>query len=71
MFILECQPGQLNLYIKDDGLGLTPMSTQFPQPHGIGIMRERAYSIGASLKIESQLNQGTTVELAWKSARED
>jgi nitrate/nitrite-specific signal transduction histidine kinase len=64
---LECQPGQLNLCIKDDGLGFEPDS--LPPGHmGIAIMRERANSIGASLKIESQLNQGTTVELNWRSA---
>ncbi len=34
-------------------------------------MRERASSIGASLKIESQVGQGTTVELDWRSARKD
>jgi nitrate/nitrite-specific signal transduction histidine kinase len=37
----------------------------------IAIMRERASSIGASLKIESQIGQGTTVELNWVSARRD
>jgi len=67
---LECQPGQLNLCIKDDGLGFEPDS--LPPGHmGIAIMRERASSIGASLKIESQSGQGTTVELDWRSARKD
>ena len=67
---LECQPGQLNLCIKDDGLGFEPDS--LPPGHmGIAIMRERANSIGASLKIESQSGQGTTVELDWRSARKD
>jgi len=66
---LECQPGLLNLRIKDDGLGFEVDS--IPPGHlGIGIMRERANSIGAILKIESQLGQGTTVELDWRSARE-
>jgi nitrate/nitrite-specific signal transduction histidine kinase len=67
---LECQPGHLNLRIKDDGLGFEVNS--IPPGHmGIGIMQERANSIGAILKIESQLGQGTTVELDWRSARED
>jgi nitrate/nitrite-specific signal transduction histidine kinase len=67
---LECQPGQLNLCIKDDGLGFEPDS--LPPGHmGIAIMRERANSIRASLKIESQPGQGTTVELDWRSARKD
>jgi signal transduction histidine kinase len=67
---LECHPGQLNLLIKDNGLGFDPASIT-PDHMGISIMRERANSIGASLKIESQIGQGTTVELDWRSARED
>jgi signal transduction histidine kinase len=67
---LECQQGHMNLFIKDDGLGFDPVS--IPPDHlGIAIMRERANSIGATLKIESQLNQGTTVELDWVSTRKD
>ena len=67
---LECQPGQMNLTIQDDGLGFEPDS--LPPGHmGIAIMRERASSIGASLMIESQVGRGTTVELDWKSSRKD
>jgi two-component system nitrate/nitrite sensor histidine kinase NarX len=67
---LECQPGQMNLLIKDDGLGFDPDS--IPPDHlGIAIMRERASSIGASLQIESQIGQGTTVELDWRSTRKE
>jgi two-component system nitrate/nitrite sensor histidine kinase NarX len=63
---LECQPGQMKLFIKDDGLGFEPDS--IPADHmGIVIMRERASSVGACLKIESQSGQGTTVNLEWKS----
>jgi signal transduction histidine kinase len=67
---LECQPSHMNLYIKDDGLGFDPDSIT-PDHLGIAIMRERANSVGATLKIESQLNQGTTVELDWVSTRKD
>ncbi len=67
---LECQPGQLYLRIKDDGLGFDPNSIT-PGHLGIAIMRERASSIGASLKIESQVGQDTTIELEWRSARRD
>jgi signal transduction histidine kinase len=67
---LECQSGQMRLLIKDDGLGFEPDS--LPTGHmGIAIMRERANSIGASLKIESQPGLGTTVQLDWRSARKD
>ncbi len=67
---LECQPGQMNLLIKDDGLGFEPGSIS-PEHLGIAIMRERANSIGAGLKIESQSGQGTTIELDWRSAQKD
>jgi signal transduction histidine kinase len=66
---LECQPGQVSLTIQDDGLGFEPDSIQ-PEHMGISIMRERASSIGACLKVESQVGQGTTVRLDWKSVRE-
>jgi len=63
---LGCQAGHMNLCIKDDGLGFDPGA--IPADHmGIAIMRERASSIGACLKIESQPGQGTTVELDWRS----
>jgi signal transduction histidine kinase len=67
---LECQPGRLNMLIKDDGLGFDPTSIT-PDHLGMAIMRERANSIGASLKIESQVGLGTTVELNWSSARKE
>jgi signal transduction histidine kinase len=67
---LDCQPGHVHLRIQDDGLGFD--AGAIPPGHmGVAIMRERAGSIGADLKIESQLSQGTTVELDWRPARED
>jgi nitrate/nitrite-specific signal transduction histidine kinase len=68
--VLECQPGQMNLTIQDDGLGFEPDSVE-PGHMGISFMRERASSIGACLSVESQAGQGTTVELDWRAARED
>jgi nitrate/nitrite-specific signal transduction histidine kinase len=65
---LECQPGHVNLYIQDDGLGFEAGALT-PDHMGMAIMRERADSIGADLKIESQLGQGTTVALDWRSAQ--
>jgi nitrate/nitrite-specific signal transduction histidine kinase len=66
---LECQPGEMNLLIKDDGLGFD-VGAITPNHLGIAIMRERANSIGADLRIESQVGLGTTVELGWKSTME-
>jgi len=67
---LDCQPGLVTQSIRDDGLGFDPGSIA-PDHMGIAIMRERASSIGARLKIESQVGQGTAVELGWPTARED
>jgi nitrate/nitrite-specific signal transduction histidine kinase len=67
---LDCQPGHLHLYIQDDGLGFDAGS--IPPGHlGMAIMRERANSIGASLMIESQPGQGTTVALDWRPAQKE
>ena len=67
---LDCQPGCLNLIIKDDGLGFDLDSVP-PDHLGIVIMRERAASIGASLQIESQIGLGTTIELEWRASRKE
>ncbi len=66
---LECQPGQMSLMIKDDGLGFEP-GLIAPEHLGIAIMRERANSIGATFIIESQVGQGTTIRLDWKASKE-
>lgn len=63
---LECQTDQLSMLIKDDGLGFDPGSIT-AEHLGITIMRERANSIGAGLRIESQVGQGTTIMLDWPS----
>jgi nitrate/nitrite-specific signal transduction histidine kinase len=67
---LACQPGQMDLFIKDDGLGFLPASVT-PDHMGMAIMHERAGSIGADLKIESIVGKGTTIELDWSSARRE
>jgi nitrate/nitrite-specific signal transduction histidine kinase len=63
---LECHTGQLRMLIKDDGLGFDPALIS-AEHLGIAIMRERSNSIGASIEIESQVGQGTTVNLEWRS----
>jgi signal transduction histidine kinase len=57
-------PGQVNLDITDDGCGFDVKD--IPPDHlGVGIMRERAETIGAKLTIESQVEQGTKVTVVW------
>jgi signal transduction histidine kinase len=52
------------LTISDDGRGFAPQSAE-PGRLGLEIMRERVRTIGASLKVESALGGGTTIEATW------
>jgi signal transduction histidine kinase len=54
------------LIIKDDGCGFDGDSIS--QDHlGLGIMQERAGSIGALLHIQSAMGEGTEVRLYWET----
>jgi signal transduction histidine kinase len=54
------------LSIRDDGVGFDPGDSTLNQL-GLGIMRERAESIGAALTIESQPGAGTLITVLWRS----
>jgi nitrate/nitrite-specific signal transduction histidine kinase len=56
--------GGLLLTIEDDGAGFDSAAAGFGQL-GLGIMRERAEAIGATLTISSAPGQGTTVSATW------
>jgi signal transduction histidine kinase len=56
--------GSLELSIRDDGRGFDPDDIP-PDRMGLGIMRERAEAIGASLVIESEAGGGTHIEVSW------
>lgn len=63
--IILCKvAGQVKLWIEDDGRGFDP-ATITAEHLGVGIMRERAEAMGASLEIESEPGQGTQVEVCW------
>jgi two-component system nitrate/nitrite sensor histidine kinase NarX len=64
--------GGLRLAIRDDGTGFDPAAAGSTQL-GLGIMKERAEAIGASLTISSAPGRGTTVSVTWspeETARE-
>jgi PAS domain S-box-containing protein len=69
---LSCDPESTKLCklcIQDDGRGFDPQA--IPAGHlGIGIMRERAQKIGATLQIESEPGDGTLVVVTWSETRE-
>ncbi|MBE9475484.1 MAG: AAA family ATPase [Chloroflexi bacterium] len=65
---LSCSPESAKLSIEDDGRGFDPQA--IPAGHlGIGIMRERAQKIGATLQINSKPGDGTSVLVTWSEAR--
>jgi signal transduction histidine kinase len=60
----RCEAGRATLAIRDDGQGFD--IDNIPPGHlGLGIMRERAASVGARLEIESEPGQGTQVTVVW------
>jgi len=61
---LNCQPGRVLLCISDNGCGFDPGDV-LPDRVGMGTMRERAESIGATLEIDSQPGHGTQVIVNW------
>jgi PAS domain S-box-containing protein len=61
---LNCSPESAKLSIEDNGRGFDPQT--IPAGHlGIGIMRERAQKIGATLQINSKPGDGTSVLVTW------
>jgi signal transduction histidine kinase/ligand-binding sensor domain-containing protein len=57
--------GTATLSITDDGRGFD-LNTIPPGRLGLGIMRERAETVGAELEIVSEVGQGTEVRVVWK-----
>jgi signal transduction histidine kinase/ligand-binding sensor domain-containing protein len=58
----------VELLIRDDGRGFNP--GEIPLDHlGLGIMRERAEAIGAQIRIESEIGQGTRISLSWREGQ--
>jgi PAS domain S-box-containing protein len=62
------QTGGRGLEIADDGRGFDPQA--IPPGHlGLAMMRERARAVGATLRVQSQPGQGTTVVVEWQPSR--
>ncbi|MDZ4765044.1 MAG: response regulator [Chloroflexota bacterium] len=58
-------PDRIDMSIADDGEGFDSLTLD-PTSFGLGIMRERAEGIGASLAISTRLGEGTQVQVVWK-----
>ncbi len=61
---LSCQPEKVELRISDDGRGFVVTGIS-PDHLGLGIMRERANAIGATLDIKSEPGHGTQIVVTW------
>ena len=57
---------QITLSIQDDGIGFV-FERIAPHHLGLGIMRERADGIGATLSVISAPGEGTTIEVCWRN----
>jgi two-component system nitrate/nitrite sensor histidine kinase NarX len=67
--LLSCGgSGQYSLLIEDDGVGFEDAAKRGrPGEHiGLSIMEERARRLGGTLRIESEVGEGTRVELAYR-----
>jgi signal transduction histidine kinase len=56
----------VELLVSDDGCGFDPSSIPADRL-GLGIIRERAEALGATLEIESETDCGTVIRVVWKS----
>jgi signal transduction histidine kinase len=60
----RCDLEMIDFMLRDDGLGFNP--DHLPPGHlGLGIMEERAISVGAALTFSSQPGEGTVLRLVW------
>jgi signal transduction histidine kinase len=60
----RCDLETVDFALRDDGLGFSP--DQLPPGHlGLGIMKERAESVGAALTFSSHPGEGTALVLVW------
>lgn len=66
---LETTETNTVMQIYDNGCGFDVLSVS-PENLGLKIMRERAESIKAELKVESVMGTGTTIYIIWRAEKE-
>jgi nitrate/nitrite-specific signal transduction histidine kinase len=60
------QTTEVELRVSDNGSGFDP--DQIPADRlGLGIIHERAQAVGARVQVQTQIDQGTTIVVAWKA----
>jgi len=63
---LQFNPHEAILAIEDDGVGFDLLRKETPGHYGLPGMRERAQLVGGELKINSQPEKGTSIQLTVK-----
>jgi PAS domain S-box-containing protein len=61
---LQCTHDAMSMTVTDDGCGFVFERIK-PEHLGLGIMRERAEAIGATLEVNSQPGHGTMISVRW------
>jgi two-component system sensor histidine kinase DegS len=70
----ELAPARIFLYVADDGIGFQEgitlrLEDMVANKHyGLAGMQERAALIGATIKFDTQPNQGTQIQVHWESS---
>lgn len=59
---LEYMPDQINLMVKDDGVGFDPDQIEGDK-FGLISMKERCKLLGGRIDVKSQVNKGTTIKV--------
>ncbi len=62
---------EVTLVIRDDGVGYSILKDRRSTHLGIGIMKERAEAIHASLSMESRPGAGTQISLTWHNMNQE
>jgi len=60
---VEALDGELNLTVHDNGIGMSPESTNSGTRIGIASMQERAHLVKGKLSINSEHGEGTQVRV--------
>ena len=61
--LLRMDPGEVEMTVVDDGVGITTEQASDARSLGIVGMRERVYSLGGTFEIGGQPGVGTTVHV--------
>ena len=65
---LTTSKSRVSLQVQDDGVGFVPRSSQH-RGFGLTGMRERTAALGGTMKVRSQLEKGTRIQIAFQLER--